>query len=405
MWYMGGYQQHTALAVSHDGLSWERPALDVVRGTNIVSNRRRDSNTVWLDLEAAAGERFKMAGYDLDARTLRRSVSADGVHWRDAGLTGPCQDRSTFFRNPFRGVWAFSLRADEPNMTRYRQYVESRDFRTAQWDATDRVTWVGADTLDVRRADLQTTPQIYNVDAVAYESVMLGLFTMFRGERPDREKPNDLCVAFSRDGFHWSRTSREPFIPVSERQGDWNWSNVQSAGGCCLVAGDRLYFYVSGRQGIPGSNLPGECSTGLATLRRDGFASLTDLWPPGAPRLAAHGAPRITTRPIRFSGQYLFINAGIDGSIRVEVLDAAGRVIEPFTLEGCVPVSGDGTRLAVTWTGAAALSALAGRVVRLRFTLARARLFAFWISPSAAGESRGYVAAGGPGYTRPTDAT
>ena len=140
-----------------------------------------------------------------------------------------------------------------------------------------------------------------------------------------------------------------------------------------------------------------------ATLRRDGFASLTDQWPPGAPRLAAQGAPRITTRPIKFSGQHLFVNAGIDGSICVEVLDVAGRVIEPFTLEGCVPVSGDGTRLAVKWKGAPTLSMLSGQVVRLRFTLARARLFSFWISPSAAGESRGYLAAGGPGYTRPTD--
>ena len=86
------------------------------------------------------------------------------------------------------------------------------------------------------------------------------------------------------------------------------------------------------------------------------------------------------------------------------MLDAGGRVIEPFTLERCVPVSGDGTRLAVKWTGAPELSALSGQVVRLRFTLARARLFAFWISPSASGESRGYLAAGGPGYTRPTDA-
>ena len=105
---------------------------------------------------------------------------------------------------------------------------------------------------------------------------------MFRGERPEREKPNDICLGFSRDGFHWDRTWREPFISVSERQGDWNWGNVQSAGGCCLVVGDQLYFYVSGRTGVPGSNFPGTCSTGLATLRRDGFASVTDRWPPGA---------------------------------------------------------------------------------------------------------------------------
>jgi len=33
-------------------------------------------------------------------------------------------------------------------------------------------------------------------------------------------------------------------------------------------------FYVSGRQGVPGTSLPGICSTGLAKLRRDGFASM-----------------------------------------------------------------------------------------------------------------------------------
>ncbi len=265
------------------------------------------------------------------------------------------------------------------------------------------VPWVGADALDVMRPDLQTAPQIYNLDAVAYESVILGLFTMYRGERPDREKPNDLCVDFSRDGFHWSRPSREPFITVSERQGDWNWSNVQSAGGCCLVMGDRLYFYVSGRQGVPGTNMPGECSTGLATLRRDGFASLGDEWPSGVPRVVSKSPGSLTIRPVRFSGRHLFVNASVDDALRVEVLNAAGRVIEPFTLDRCVPIKGDGTRLAVTWTGGPSLAGLAGQIIRFRFTLSRARLYAFWVSRSATGQSRGYVAAGGSGYSRPSD--
>ena len=34
---------------------------------------------------------------------------------------------------------------------------------------------------------------------------------------------------------------RTPFVPCSERRGDWNWGNVQSAGGVCLVVeGDEL---------------------------------------------------------------------------------------------------------------------------------------------------------------------
>ena len=198
-------------------------------------------------------------------------------------------------------------------MRRYRRYYESASF-PARWSAADPVSWIAADALDPARPDLQAQSELYNLDAVAYESVMLGLFTIFRGESRDREKPNDICVAFSRDGFHWDRSARLPFLTVSERPGDWNWGNVQSAGGGCLVVGDRLYFYVSGRQGIPGTNLPGKCSTGLAVLRRDGFASLTDQWPAGTPRRVLGDRTSVITRPLRFRGRHLFVNA-----------DAAGR--------------------------------------------------------------------------------
>jgi len=405
MWYMAGYQQHTALATSRDGISWERPSLPVVPGTNIVSNQPRDSNTVWLDLQDPnPAARYKMAGYDLGLKALRLSLSPDGVRWREVARSGLCGDRSTVFYNPFRKVWTFSLRADAPNsLYRYRRYAESPQFTDAGWSDSGPVAWTSADRLDVRRADLQTEPQIYNLDAVAYESVMLGLFTMYRGERPDREKPNDLCVAFSRDGFHWSREWRQPFIGVSDRQGDWNWGNVQSAGGVCLVVGDRLHFYVSGRAGVPGTSMPGECSTGLATLRRDGFASVSDQWPAGVARPVTAAPHQLTTRPLRFSGSALFVNASSDGEIRVEVLDRAGRVIAPFTKEQCQPIVGDGTRLPVQWRGQTGLSALRGETVRFRFTLTRARLFAFWVSRSAAGQSGGFLAAGGPGYSRPDD--
>jgi hypothetical protein len=246
--------------------------------------------------------------------------------------------------------------------------------------------------------------ELYNLDAVAYESVMLGLFAVFHGEPSDREKPNDLTAAFSRDGFHWSRPSRDAFIGVSERQGDWNWANVQSAGGVCLVVGDRLHFYVSGRAGVPGTSMPGRCSTGLATLRRDGFASVTDTWPAGMPQPVRSHSSTLITRPVKFSGAHCFINADVAGSLRVELLDRGGRAIPGFTADRCEPVSGDRTKAAIRWTGAPSLAAMAGETVRFKFMLDRARLFAFWVSPSVRGESRGYLAAGGPGYTSNVDA-
>ena len=106
---------------------------------------------------------------------------------------------------------------------------------------------------------------------------------------------------------------------------------------------------------------------------------------------------------VQFSGGHLFINASIRGSIKAEILDRDGRILPPFSADRCQAVTGDGTRLPLRWSEGS-LAALAGSPVRVRFILDRAQLFAFWVSPTAAGHSRGYLAAGGPGYSRLTDA-
>jgi hypothetical protein len=131
-----------------------------------------------------------------------------------------------------------------------------------------------ADRLDPRDPDLNVQPQLYNLDAVAYESLMIGLFSIWPGQSPDSEKLNYLTVGYSRDGFHWTRPDRRAFIAPTGKHGDWNYANVQSVGGVCLIVGDRLYFYVSGRAGVPGKRASGATSAGLATIRRDGFTSM-----------------------------------------------------------------------------------------------------------------------------------
>ena len=236
--------------------------------------------------------------------------------------------------------------------------------------------------------------------------MMLGLFAVWRGETGVREKINEVTVGFSRDGFHWHRPDRDAFLPVSDQQGSWNWANVQSVGGGCLVVGDQLYFYVSGRQGRPGTEAPGVCTTGLATLRRDGFASMD--WLPDEARVrrvdrsSALGGS-LTTRPIRFSGGHLFVNADTgSGELRIEVLDREGTVLGPFTREACTPITGSGTRMPVRWA-AGSLAELAGQAVRFRFSLTHGRLYAFWVSANATGESGGYPAAGGPEFSGPID--
>ena len=85
--------------------------------------------------------------------------------------------------------------------------------------------------------------------------------------------------------------------------------------------GDKLYLYVTGaNRKFPGSGLDATY-TGLATLRRDGFASMDADATPGT----------LTTRPLRFSGRRLFVNLDAPrGTLRVEVLNPAGQPIAPL---------------------------------------------------------------------------
>ena len=243
---------------------------------------------------------------------------------------------------------------------------------------------------------------------------MLGAFAIFHGpENPDaarvsRPKINDLQLAYSRDGFHWHRPHREAFIASSRQWGDWNYGYIHAAGGICLVVGDELWFYYGAFSGQGSVLKPGETGsayeqanamyagghTGLATLRRDGFASMQ----------ADSRGGVLATRLVTFSGSHLFVNLDARlGELRVEILDERGDVIQPFSLDNCRPLAADVTRTRLTWNGVQDLSSLAGRPVQFRFHLHDGHLYSFWVSESRSGASRGYLAAGGPGLPGPMD--
>src|SRR5262249_3274600 len=124
--------------------------------------------------------------------------SADGIHWTEPKPTGSCGDRTTVFYNPFRKVWVYSLR--NTSGPRCRRYWETRGdvLKGAQWENSSvPPLWCGSDKLDLPREDYKITPELYNLDAVAYESILLGLFTIWRGQFSERPKPNEVCVGYS----------------------------------------------------------------------------------------------------------------------------------------------------------------------------------------------------------------
>ena len=193
--------------------------------------------------------------------------------------------------------------AGKTHPTRVRNYTEAGDFLAGVvWNRdTDEVPWQrvdGSDLVDPTRPD--HTVALYDVNVAPYESVMIGLFAIFRG--PENEicheegvpKLMDLELGYSRDGFHFSRPDRRPFLASTRTPGDWNRAYLHAAGGLCVVVEDELRFYYAGfsgdspalglaerGDGINRSRMYAGGSTGLATLRRDGFAAMVSDHEPG----------------------------------------------------------------------------------------------------------------------------
>jgi hypothetical protein len=366
---------------------------------------------------------YRIGGHD---GTGELSVSPDGVHWGDPVVTTPLGDNSSFFYNPFRKKWCMSIRRmietkdikGLPYGLRSRFYHESDDFLSgAQWDQkNEEVLWQLSDAMDKRDPRFpEHTVTLYDLNAAPYESLMLGLFAIFRGpennicEEMGIPKTIDLELGFSRDGFHFSRPDRSPFLAASRKEGEWNRAYLHAAGGVCLVVGEELFFYFTGfsgkspRLGPHDVGSPGRVrrvmyaggSTGLATLRRDGFAAMT---------LENDSPGVLLTRPLVFKGNCLFVNIICSGGeLLVELLDSEGHIIPGYEKENCQPVRADGTCLPVMWLKKDSLSPLAGKPVRFKFYLTRCKLYSFWVSADTAGRSGGYVAAGGPGFSGSKD--
>ena len=351
---------------------------------------------VWYDARDRQFKMWYMAGY---LGAMAYATSTDGLHWTRAGETADMDDRSTCFYNPFRKRWVQSIRTWIHPRGRARLYWEDADFvRSGQWQPGEPPFWTGADTMDVCG---DARAQLYNLDAVAYESLMIGFFQILEGppnqigQARAEPKLTELVLATSRDGFHWHRPDRRLFIGARREPGSWEFGYVESTGGVCLVVGDELWFYYSAYAGEPTcpgepwqvSGMYGNGAVGLAKLRRDGFAAMQ----------ARFAGADLLTRPLTFTGRHLFVNAQTAGArLSVECRDRENHPIEPFTHSRCQAFMGNATAAEVRWQGADTLAALAGRPVRFHFRLDRGELYAFWVSPSERGESRGYRGAGGP---------
>lgn len=410
MWYNLG--NGVGYASSTDGINWtDKGRIFAFKGNGggyatVIKdeNADKDAPKFWMLVRRSNGY-FDPNDEDDTHEFYATEIyySYDGQTWRLKGAGPTSGDASTLIYNPFRDVWQFSLRRSYKasktvpvKLGRARDYLELENLLDlSRISEDDVVFWTRADSSDLRDPILNFKPEIYSLCAVGYESIMLGSFQMLKGPENNEmiktgiPKVTDLVLGYSRDGFYYTRPDRNSFIESSQVAGTWDRGYLHQVSSVCLIVGDELWFYYGGYEGDQSfagdSSKTGgamnKFSIGLAKLRRDGFVSLD-------------GTGEVLTRKMTVTqGQkYLFINAVAD-SVKAEVLDENGNVIEGFSMAECTPFSGDSTCSMLKW-GNKDLSALSGTTFQIRFSVKKGSFYSFWLSATQDGASNGATAGG-----------
>ena len=407
LWYQQEWLGDIHYAESADGIRWTQPTLASVPGSNRVFAEAIPLDSWSVRPNYAAVKPYAhwclhvSAPGGMTDDTLYES--SDGLFFTKIGVAGQSGDRSSVYYDPFRREWVFALRDYREGVGRTNRRVVSPTFANAKWNWPD-----GAEKWLV--ATNRPNWQLYNFDAVPYESLMLGVMEVLYNTPKDNgdcsrvglPKQTALHFCFSRDGRTFVPRDEADIAPSGWGSGKWDTGYLSPVGGICTVSEDELRFYYTGLRG-DGTRLTADgkgfgwakngmyanAAIGCATLRRDGFAGLV-----------ADADGEIVTQPLEFAGGHLFVNADARfGAVSAEVQDGQGDVLKGFAAEDAVVRRRiDATKIELGWK-TASLASLSGRTIRFRFRLQVATLYSFWVSKSAQGESRGFVAAGGPDYS------
>lgn len=394
----------TCYAESVDGINWERPNLGLfeVNGTkanNVVlaagePTWATHNFSVMYDTRAGvpADERYKAVGggagnerllkFSGLVRGLYRFTSADGVNWRRLPGTPLFTDYALDSQNvlawlPEEQCYAIYLRT----WTGDRKGVKFayNSIRTiARSTSKDFITWSEPEPMSFDHGEIENlytnvtqpyfrAPQILISMPLRFtenrqvldDATLQGLGidkTMWLGA-------SDALFMTSRGGSRYQQKFKEAMVRPGTDPSNWAArSNMPGLGVIQTGPAEMSFFVVRGYTSKVGR-------IERMTLRLDGFASL-------------HAGARTgtaLTRPVKLEGNRISLNLSTSarGYIKVIVTDEAGVELPGFGTEDAMELVGDATDISAAWKGSPSLAMLKDKVVRLKFELREADLYAF----------------------------
>ena len=377
-------------AESEDGIHWRKPNLGIVeyqgsKENNILARSIVDG-TVFVDPRDVPERRYKLLHtVGPHAGGLRISSSADGIHFKFAEGPvvpwGPDSQQNMFYDRR-TGKYVAYLRA-----VRELMGIDASEWRMVmRCELDDPKDWSGADPRIVFRPDADDPPDVdFYTNACLLYPWAADAYFMFPAAYhhfpPEYGNDGllDISAAASRDGIHWLRPDRGPYVSLGTK-GQWD-SMFNMMGVGMVRRGDKILQYYNGvdfgHGGTRSQSLHIDSAQGrrrwgwmgAAEQRLDGFYSAD----------AAYAGGWLTTPPLIFTGSKLRLNIDTSaaGSGKVELRDDAGRAIDGYGLEDCDVIMTNDVGHLVTWKGSPDVSSLAGKPVRLHVAMRSAKLYAF----------------------------
>ena len=378
---------HALYAESADGVNWVKPELGIIDCLGSSANNAFADGTCGIPSVMKLAEpesedkRWAVYSFGGGGRGPHVAYSADGLRYRwDEKPEYVKLFGSSDVINFFYDTYTKRYTATYKTINRHHRAVGialSED--GIKWHKPIDGCVFGADDLD------PDPTQVYGMPAFCYQGCYIGLPWVYHArwlkygkytspkvmyEAQERSPCTvDVQLTWSWELINWTRTAdRKSFIALGEEPNDWDWGMIYTARAPVVVDG-KLYFYYGGFNQIHDKFDGVKGAIGIATLRIDGFCSMTggsrEGWLIG--RREVFNTPRVTinarTRP--------------GGHVIAELVDRNNNVIEGFSRGDCVPFEGDSTSHVIEWKTKSFPLDLIDKDKKVRFYLKNADLYSY----------------------------
>lgn len=390
-------------AESKDGITWEKPELGILEGTEGRKNAILESHNLspFLDsrLDIPEDERYKALGrlrnpeIAVGGEDLYAYASHDGIHWRVLSDKPVIKYDSILHWAAFDSQnVSFWSEAEQCYVAYFRHFNTPHDASHYGWLRTigraiskDFLNW----TDESANFETPNLPgeHLYTNQTHPYfraPHIYIALPTRFAGEfhweyprsphQRRRDKrimsgrikgksveenvgSTDIMFMTSRAGnLAYERLFKEAFMRPGLDPERWE-DRANYVALNVVPTGERemsIYHTRNGHRYV---------------LRTDGFVSVN----------APYAGGELITKPLIFEGEGLILNlsTSIEGGIRVELQTADGEAIPGFSLADCEPIIDDRIEHVVSWSGDSDISKYSGRPIRIRFVLKDSDIYSF----------------------------